>query len=169
MNKSVPRIPEQQKMGFQDVNKEVTATRGLKLKNKHQEKREKEKKEKEEYLKKFEEKAEQSFKNYTEKEARAVKIVSCYLEMTKDKTLARNKGGIVADLEREARTDLIQLALDQNNDENEQDNGKGSVIVLSVLTKIILLFRDRINDLEFEIQEMKKKNSSRHLKQDGSV
>lgn len=146
-----------QKLGFQDdPNKEVVATRGVKLKNKAAEAKEKEKKEREEYMRKFDERAEQTVKYHQEQGNRAVEVISRFLKMAEDKTLAQNRGGIAEDVEREIRQQLIQLALDMNNDENEDDNGKGSVVVLSVVSKIILLYRDRLNSLEYELQQLRR-------------
>jgi hypothetical protein len=151
----VNRPPRQ--MGFQNggVGKEVVATRGVKLKNKAAEQKEKEKTEREEYMRKFDERAEKTVKHHTEQGNRAIDTISRFLKMTEDKTLARNRGGIANDVEREIRQELIQLALDMNNDENEEDNGKGSVVVLSVVTKIIMMYRDRLNQLEYEIHQLK--------------
>ena len=70
----------------------------------------------------------------------------------------KNKGSIANDVEREIRQELIQLALDLNNDEFEEGNGKGSVVVLSAITKVLLQYRDRINQLEFEIHQLKLAN-----------
>ena len=76
--------------------------------------------------------------------------------MTEDRTLNRNRGSIANDVEREIRQEIIKLAEDMNNDENEENDGKGSVVVLSVVTKILLNYRDRLNDMEFEIQQLKR-------------
>lgn len=163
-----PRDPNR-KMGFENTEREVVATRGVKLKNKAAEQAEKEKKEKEEYMRKFDDRAEQTVKYHQEQGSRAVESIRRFLKMAEDKTLAVNRGGIANDVEREVRQDLIQLALDLNNDENEEDNGKGSVVVLSVVTKIILMYRDRLNDLEYEMQqlrrELKKRNQSSQTEQ----
>ncbi|MFA5757975.1 MAG: hypothetical protein WC942_01160 [Clostridia bacterium] len=148
------------RQGFQDINKEVVATRGVKLKNKNAEILEKEKQEKEEYKQKFNKLADKTIEYQDQKSKKAVDCVSKFLSLATDKVLPRNKGVIASDVEREIRQDIIQLALDLNNDETEEDNGKGSVVVLSVLTKIILLYRDRLNDLEYELECLKKSNKS---------
>lgn len=156
------------KVGFSNVNKEIVATRGVKLKNKKAEAIAKEKEAKEEYKKKFEENADRTVAYNEEKGNRALDVISKFLKVSEDKTLAQNKGSIGNDVEREIRQDLIQLALDLNNDETEEDNGKGSVIALSVLSKIILIHRDRINELEYKLKaleyeynQFKKDTSSR--------
>lgn len=145
------------KLGLQNggVGKEVVATRGVKLKNKAAEQRDKEKAEREEYMRKFDEKAEKTIQHHEERGNRAINAISRFIRMSEDKTLAQNRGGIAEDVEREIRQELIQLALDMNNDENEEDNGKGSVVILSVVTKIILTYRDRLNQLEYEMHQLK--------------
>jgi hypothetical protein len=159
---AVPRDPNR-RLGFQDVDKEVVATRGVKLKNKSAERKEKEKVEREEYKQKFDERAEKTIQHYNEQNSRAIEIISRFIKMSEDKTLAQNKGGIADDVEREIRQDLIQLALDLNNDENEEDNGKGSVIALSAMTKILLVYRDRLNELEYQLLQLKRELNAKNL------
>lgn len=159
-----PRDPNK-KMAFQgSEEKEVVATRGVKLKNKAAEKVAEDKLAREEYMRKFDERADKTIKHYNDQGSRAIEIISRFLKMIEDKTLAQNRGGIANDVEREIRQDLIQLALDMNNDEAEEDNGKGSVVALSAITKVVMLYRDRLNQLEYELSllkgDLKKKNQS---------
>jgi hypothetical protein len=145
-----------QRMGFMPTNKEVVATRGVKLKTKDSVKKEQEAKEREEYKARFEQNAEKTIKYHDEKEKVAVEIISKYLKMIEDKTLVRNRGSIANDVEREIRQQIINLALDMNNDETEEDNGKGSIVVLSAVTKILIVYRDRLNNIEFEFEQLKR-------------
>jgi hypothetical protein len=162
VNRKVPApqtIDSGKKVAFTDAHtKEVTATRGVKLKNKSAEIREQEKREREAYKARFEENAEKTVKYHENQGNHAVQVIHRYMKMTEDKTLSQNKGSIANDVEREIRQELIQLALDLNNDEFEEDNGKGSVVVLSAVTKVLLQYRDRINQLEFEIHQLKRAN-----------
>jgi hypothetical protein len=151
-----PTRDPNRRLGFQDTDKEVVATRSVKLKNKAAEQKERDRTNREEYRQKFEENADKTIQYHDDKNKRAVDCVSRYLKMANDKTLIQNKGGIAEDVEREIRQELIQMALDLNNDENEEDNGKGSVAVLSVVTKIIMLYRDRLNQLEYEMHQLKR-------------
>lgn len=158
-NRHVPAPPPDpnKKVAFSDAHlKEVKATRGVKLRNRSADQREQEKKEREEYKARFDDNAEKTVKYHQEQGNHVIQTIQRYMKMADDKTLSRNKGGIAGDVEREIRQDLIQLALDLNNDEFEEDNGKGSVIVLSAVTKILMQYRDRINELEFEIQQLKR-------------
>lgn len=143
------------------MSKEVVATRGVKLKNKSQERREQEKREREEYRVKFENNADKTIQYHQEQNNNAINVIQKYMRISDDKILSSNKNAIANDVEREIRQELIQLALDLNNDENEEDNGKGSVVVLSVITKILLQYRDRINQLEYELSQLKLTNISK--------
>ena len=144
-----------QRMGFQDVNKEVTATKGVKIKSRAAREREEALAAQAEYKKKFEARADQTIAHHNEQSKKAVESVSSFIKMCQDKTLRQNRGAIADNVEREVRQGLIQLALDLNNDENDPDNGKGSVVILSALSKIILDYRDRINELEYELKVLK--------------
>lgn len=148
-------MTNQPKVSFQNTNKEVTATRGLKLKNKNAEKKEQEKIEREQYKEKFEKSADQAVQNYEDKNKKALEVISKFMRLSEDKTLSKNKGYIGIDVEKEIRQELIQLVIDLDNDESESEYGKGSVVAISILSKIVLNLRDRINDLEFEISSLK--------------
>ena len=156
--------PPTKVVGFQDTNKEVVATRGVKIRNKGAEIAEKEKLQKEEYLKNFNQRADKTVQYNTEKNKRVVECISKLMTLADDKTISQNRGSIATDVEKEIRQNLIQMALDLNNDENEEDNGKGSIVVLSAFTKILMMYRDRLNDLEYEMArlkaELKKRDSS---------
>jgi len=145
-----------QRIGFMPTNREVVATRSVKLKTKAAAQKEQEAKERAEYQERFEDNAQKTIKYHQDKGTKAVEVISRYLKMTEDKTLLRNRGSIANDVEREIRQQVLQLALDMNNDENEEDNGKGSVVVLSAVTKILLMYRDRLNDVEYEVQQLKR-------------
>jgi hypothetical protein len=153
-----------ERLGFQKE-REVVATRGVKIKNKNAEQVEQQKLEHEDYKKKFDTLADKTIQYHNEQSSRAVDCVSRFLKLSDDKTLLQNRGSVALDVEREIRQDLIQLALDLNNDENETDNGKGSVVVLSAVTKIILMYRNRLNQLECDSEqfknELRKKSNDR--------
>ena len=134
----------------------ITNTRGLKLKNKNAEKTEQDRLAKENMKNHFSQTADKAVEYSGEKQKRAVEVISRFFNLTKDKTLVRNRGGIAADVEQEIRQDLCRLALDLNNDETEVDNGSGSVVAISVLLKIILAYRDRINELEFKVENLER-------------
>lgn len=148
-----PRDPNRA-IGFQG-DREVVATRGVKLKNKAHEQAAQQKKEREEYMRGFEQKADQTVQHHVDTGNATVDIISKYMKMSDSKILPHNRGSIGDDVEREIRQKLIQLALDLNNDESQEDNGYGSVAVISAVLKVLQLYRDRINILEYEVQDLK--------------
>lgn len=148
-------MEQSKKIGFQNTDKPVVATRGVKLKNKASEKAELEKIEKQQYKEKFERAADRTMQNIEDNNTKALNVISKFLKMSEDKTLHKNKGAIALDVEREIRQELIQLVMDFDNDATEDEYGKGSIIAISILSKIVLNLRDRLNDLEYELVNKK--------------
>jgi hypothetical protein len=77
----------------------------------------------------------------------------------KDKTLAQNRNILNAETEKEMLQMMIQLAIDINNDPNEQE-GMGSLTWITLLFKQCLAQRDRMNELEYVISLLQKKLDS---------
>jgi len=73
-----------------------------------------------------------------------------------DKTLRQNKSIFANELEQEVLADMINLGVEINNDPNEKE-GMGSMSWITMLLKQTLSQRDRINELEYEIFQLKKK------------
>lgn len=145
-----------QKIGFVNPDQEVTATRGVKLKSRNSIQKEQEDKEREEYRAKFDQNADRTVQFHDDKSKKILKVISSYMQMIDDRTLVRNRGSIANDVEREIREQIINLAIDLNNDETEEENGKGSVVVLIAVTKALMKYRDRLNDLEYTVQQLQK-------------
>jgi uncharacterized protein (UPF0147 family) len=137
-------------------NREVTAAKGVKLKNKNAEKAEQERVDRQNYKQQFELNADKTVEYQNEKTRKSVEVISKFLNLSQDKTLPRNKGAIAKDVEKEIRQELLNFTIELNNDENEDNMAYGSVIAINVLLKIILLQRDRLNEIEYEIESLKK-------------
>lgn len=135
--------------------REIVATRGVKLKNKAYEKIEKEKKTKEEYKKSFEKRVEQQIEYKNERDHQVVEAIQKFILLASDKVLPENKGLIGADVENEVRKEVINIASQLNDDENIEANGYGSIVLLSAVCKILLTYRDRLNILEFESRKLR--------------
>lgn len=75
-----------------------------------------------------------------------------------DKTLPQNKNMIQQDFEKELLQQMIQLAIDINNDTNEQE-GMGSLTLITLLLRTCLFQRDKINRLEYALAQLEKKVS----------
>lgn len=136
--------------------KEFSATKGVKIKNKHAEQAELLKKEKEEYKKRFDDQASKTIEYHNEKQKVAVEVLTRFIKAAHDKTLLKNKGSIGVDIDTEIRKDVINLANDLNNDDTEQLNCSGSMAAITAIMKILFDYRDRINELEYKISNMKK-------------
>lgn len=93
---------------------------------------------------------------------RANELASSLLELMNDKTLAANKNIIQKDVERETLSNLLKLAEEINNDENENE-GTGSLFLNTLLFKCILLQRDKINALEYGVSKLIDKHSTKKV------
>lgn len=76
-----------------------------------------------------------------------------------DKTLPQNRNVFNIESEKEMLQNMIQLAIEINNDPNEQE-GMGSLTWITCLFKTTLAQRDRINELEYLLSSLQKKLDS---------
>lgn len=79
-----------------------------------------------------------------------------------DKTLPQNRNVFNMEAEKELLQNMVQLAIDINNDPSEQE-GMGSLTWIICLFKTVLAQRDRINELEFSLGGVQKKIDSSTL------
>jgi hypothetical protein len=82
-----------------------------------------------------------------------------FVKAISDKTLPQNRSAIGRDAETEMLQQMVQLAIDINNDPSEPE-GMGSMTWITCLFKVCLAQRDRINELEFRVVEFQKKLNS---------
>jgi hypothetical protein len=90
------------------------------------------------------------------------KAADLFLQFVKsisDRTLPQNRNALSRDAETEMLQQMVQLAIDINNDPNEPE-GMGSMTWITCLFKVCLAQRDRINELEFRVAEFQKKLNS---------
>lgn len=88
-------------------------------------------------------------------EVKAFELSSQYVSFLYDKTLNENKSPIKIDFEKEIINNLSELALNLNNDESKPE-GIGSVGLNTLLLKCLLKQRDIINELSYEVHNLKK-------------
>jgi len=79
-----------------------------------------------------------------------------YKSFIESKVLPTNRGPIATNLEKEVLDNLVQLALDMNEDETQQQ-GVGSTALCMLLMKCMLIQRDIINTLSFKVDQLEKK------------
>lgn len=100
-------------------------------------------------------------RNYGYKQ-RAAELAIAFKKMIDDKTLVQNRNIFSNELEKETLTKMIQLAVEINNDPNEQE-GMGSLGWITLLFKTVLSQRDKINNLEYKVFQLEKKIDSDYL------
>lgn len=93
---------------------------------------------------------------------RAAELFIAFNKAITDKTLPQNRNIISRESEKELLQNMIQLAIEINNDTNEQE-GMGSLTMITCLLKTSLSQRDRINELEYAVSQMQKKMESSAL------
>lgn len=86
---------------------------------------------------------------------RAAEYAVAYKKILEDKTLPKNKNVFSQDVEKELLSNMISLAIEINNDENEYE-GMGSLGWITILFKNALHFRDKCNELEYKISIIEK-------------
>lgn len=94
---------------------------------------------------------------------RASELAIKFRKLYEDKTLPMNRGPFAGDLEKEVLSDMISLAIEINNDPEEQNEGMGSLSWITFLFKICLAQRDRLNKLEYSVLQMEKNYSAPNL------
>jgi hypothetical protein len=144
----------------EDPNREVIATRGVKIKSKDSIRREEEAKQKADIENRFHNKADSYLTDTSNKNRIAMEKSRAFIKISSDKTLPANKSIIATDVETSIRQDFIQLGIDMNKENiGTDDDGVGSIALITVLSKIALDQRDRLNLLEYELEQLKKKMS----------
>lgn len=87
---------------------------------------------------------------------RASELAIQFKKIIEDKTLPQNKNIFANEVEKELLANMIDLAIEINNDPNEQD-GMGSLSWITLLFKTALSQRDKLNKLEYSIYNLEKK------------
>lgn len=102
---------------------------------------------------KFEEVANKSFNDHEDRKKKCVELGARFLTILNDRTLKDNTSPIAKDLERQIVSELCELATVINNDEFESE-GMGSLAIITLLLKSVLMQRDKINELLYKIQQL---------------
>lgn len=93
---------------------------------------------------------------------RAAKLAGDFGKMMGDKTLPQNKNIFSREAERELLGNMMQLAIEINNDPNEQE-GMGSLSWITVLFNTCIAQRDRLNFIEYRLEQTEKTVNSTNL------
>lgn len=89
---------------------------------------------------------------------RAAELFIQFQRTMGDKTLPQNRNIFNIETEKEMLQNLLQLGTEINNDPNEQE-GMGSLTLITLLLKTLLAQRDRITELEFAVDTLQKRGS----------
>lgn len=137
------------KGAFRDYEPNARANKGLKLQNKKVESTK-------ESVARFERAADELMEDKKVRNEKAAEYTGKFRDMLKSKVLPVNKSIIEKELEQDVVAKLVRIALEANQDETEPE-GIGAVALINLLLKISLMHRDRINELEFKLAELKPK------------
>jgi hypothetical protein len=103
----------------------------------------------------FQERANKVHGKFAEYRDRGWELAAHFKGLVEDTILPVNKTIIAKDIEQETINKLIILATEMNED-NDQQQGIGSVVLSTLLMKMVLLQRDKINTLLYRIDNVEK-------------
>lgn len=103
----------------------------------------------------FDEKATEIFEQQENYKSLIWDLSTKYKSFINDKTVPENKSLISKDIEKEVLDKLIGLASEMNEDINQPD-GHGNVVLNMLLMKCMLIQRDMINSLSFKVDNLEK-------------
>ena len=86
---------------------------------------------------------------------RSADLVLKFKKIMNDKTLKQNKNVFIVEMEKEVVLEMIKLAIEINNDVDEED-GMGSMSWITLLLQQAIAQKDRINELEYQLFQLKK-------------
>lgn len=109
----------------------------------------------------FELNAAKVFNKYELRKRKCAELGAKYISSLNDKTLLENKSPISKELEKDILANLINIGIEINTDESENE-GMGSIALITLLLNSLLKQRDKINELSFKLNkleiEVKSKN-----------
>jgi hypothetical protein len=111
----------------------------------------------------FEQKVKTVQEKVSANKVKAADLAVNFGKILSDKTLPQNKNPFQKELEKEVVAQMVQWAVDVNNDPNEQYDGMGSMAWITLLLKVAISQRDKINQLEYLVSLLEKKSNSTAL------
>lgn len=103
----------------------------------------------------FDQKVDEITENLNNNANLTTNLVQKFASLIKDKTLESNKNLFSKDLENEVINQITKLAQDINNDPHENE-GMGTLTWVTILLRLSLSFRNRLNEAEYKIQSLEK-------------
>lgn len=91
---------------------------------------------------------------------KAMELANQFNKAMSDKTLPQNRNMFQKEVEKELLGKMIQLAVDINSDTVEQYDGMGSLGWITLLLRTCFGQRDKINLLEYRVEQLEKNKDS---------
>jgi len=107
----------------------------------------------------FEQKVRKVQERTSHYKAKAADLATQFNKAMSDKTLSQNKNMFQQDMEKDLLRQMIELAVEINNDGREQE-GMGSLSWITLLLKTCFSQRDKINRLEYAVSQLEKKTAA---------
>lgn len=85
-----------------------------------------------------------------------IEATTTLVSLFRNKKLKQNKDDFHVSLENETIQSFIDFCAEKNDDVDAQFNGEGSLTAISLLIKLSLEQKDRINFLEYKLSELEK-------------
>ncbi|HWZ23230.1 MAG TPA: hypothetical protein VNW06_11285 [Cytophagaceae bacterium] len=104
----------------------------------------------------FEQKAAEANAKLNSYSERALENTMAFKKLMEDRTVPQNKSVFSGDLEKEVISNLMNLAIDMNEDPHEKE-GMGSVGLIVFLFRLLLSQKDRVNELDYKVHTLEKK------------
>lgn len=101
----------------------------------------------------FQEKVAEIEKTKENYNSQSKELISNLNKIISDRTLKENKSPISTEIEKEVLSKLLKLSSQINNDDAEEE-GMGSLLIIAAMLKIMLSQRDRLNELEYKISKL---------------
>lgn len=105
---------------------------------------------------KFQQSVDQTVEQKEDFQKLAFTLGSSFIKIMEDSTLAENKSPMSLSLEKENLAKLVEFAKTVNNSESEP-LGMGSVSLIVLLFKSVLMLRDKVNKLEYSNHQLEQK------------
>jgi hypothetical protein len=103
----------------------------------------------------FEQRAKEFMSDKQERNKTVLSLAQEFMTLIRDRTLPQNKSVMAKDIEQQTVVKLANAALIINQDDSEAE-GMGSIAMINLLFKVVLAQRDKLNELEYELAQLKK-------------
>lgn len=107
----------------------------------------------------FEERAKEFMTDKQERNKAVLTLAQDFMTLMRDRTLPQNKTVMAKDIEQQTIAKLANAALAINDDDSEIE-GMGSIALVNLLFKVVLLQRDKMNELDYTLALLKKEHAA---------